>query len=64
MIRNGHAGFGRGASEKDREAPRRRPTSAADNKLKQAAIARIAPTGTAPGRYKPADAVLAFLEQL
>ncbi len=30
MIRNGHAGFGRGVSEKDRKAPRRGPTSAAD----------------------------------
>ena len=28
MIRNGHAGFGRGVSEKDRTAPRRGPTSA------------------------------------
>ena len=28
MIRNGHAGFGRGVSEKDRKAPRRGPTSA------------------------------------
>lgn len=36
----------------------------ADNKLKQTAIERIAPTGTPPGRYKPADAVLAFLEGL
>ena len=36
----------------------------ADNKLKQAAIDRIAPTGTPPGRYKPADSVLAFLEDL
>ena len=28
MIRNGHAGFGRGVSEKDRKVPRRGPTSA------------------------------------
>ena len=28
MIRNGHAGFGRGVSEKDRTIPRRGPTSA------------------------------------
>ena len=28
MIRNGHAGFGRGVSEKDHKAPRRGPTSA------------------------------------
>ena len=27
MIRNGHAGFGRGVSEKDHKAPRRGPTS-------------------------------------
>ena len=27
MIGNDHAGFGRGALEKDREAPRQRPTS-------------------------------------
>jgi integrase/recombinase XerD len=36
----------------------------ADNKLKQAAIDRTAPTGTRPGRYKPPDRVLAFLQQL
>ena len=36
----------------------------ADNKLKQSAIERITPTGTPPGKYKPADAVLAFLEGL
>jgi len=36
----------------------------ADNKLKQTAIQRIAPTGTPPGKYKPADAILAFLEGL
>ena len=29
MIGNGHAGFGRGALEKGRKAPRQRPTSAA-----------------------------------
>jgi hypothetical protein len=28
VIRNGHAGFGRGVSEKDHKAPRRGPTSA------------------------------------
>ena len=28
MIENGHTGFGRGAPEKDRKAPRQRPTSA------------------------------------
>jgi integrase/recombinase XerD len=36
----------------------------ADNKLKQAAIERAAPLGTKPGRYRPADPVLAFLEHL
>jgi integrase/recombinase XerD len=36
----------------------------ADNKLKQEAIDRIAPTGTPPGRYKPPDRLLAFLEGL
>jgi integrase/recombinase XerD len=36
----------------------------ADNKLKQQAIDRTAPTGTPPGRYKPPDRLLAFLEGL
>jgi hypothetical protein len=36
----------------------------ADNKLKQQAIDRTAPTGTPPGRYKPPDQLLAFLERL
>jgi site-specific recombinase XerD len=36
----------------------------ADNKLKQDAIDRTAPLGTTPGRYRPADPVLAFLEAL
>ena len=37
----------------------------ADMKTKEAALARTAPTGTAPGRYKPAgDALLAFLQSL
>jgi site-specific recombinase XerD len=36
----------------------------ADNKLKQQAIERTTPTGTAPGRYRPSDAVIAFLDQL
>ena len=35
----------------------------ADNKLKQQAIDRTAPTGTPPGRYKPPDQLLAFLEE-
>lgn len=36
----------------------------ADNKLKQQAIDRTAPTGTPPGRYQPPDTLLAFLERL
>jgi integrase/recombinase XerD len=36
----------------------------ADNRLKQQAIERAAPTGTPPGRYKPPDRVLAFLDGL
>jgi integrase/recombinase XerD len=36
----------------------------ADNKLKQDAIERAAPFGTRPGRYRPADTLLAFLEGL
>jgi integrase len=36
----------------------------ADPKLKEQAIARTAPLGTKPGRYRPADALLAFLEGL
>jgi integrase/recombinase XerD len=36
----------------------------ADNKLKQRAIERTAPTGTPPGRYKPPDSLLAFLDGL
>ena len=36
----------------------------ADNKLKQQAIERTAPTGTPPGRYRPSDPLLAFLEGL
>jgi integrase/recombinase XerD len=36
----------------------------ADNKLKQRAIERTAPTGTPPGRYKPPDTLLAFLDGL
>jgi integrase/recombinase XerD len=35
-----------------------------DNKLKQQAIDRTAPTGTPPGRYQPTDRLLAFLERL
>ncbi|MFI4878399.1 MAG: tyrosine-type recombinase/integrase [Steroidobacterales bacterium] len=36
----------------------------ADNKLKQQAIERTAPTGTRPGRYRPPDTLMAFLEAL
>jgi site-specific recombinase XerD len=36
----------------------------ADDKLKQEAIERAAPIGTRPGRYRPADTLLAFPEAL
>ena len=36
----------------------------ADPALKEQAIARTAPLGTKPGRYRPSDALLAFLESL
>ncbi len=36
----------------------------ADLAIKQRALARTAPTGTAPGRYRPPDTLLAFLEAL
>lgn len=36
----------------------------ADNRLKEQAIERTAPTGTPPGRYRAPDALLAFLERL
>jgi integrase/recombinase XerD len=36
----------------------------ADLAIKERALARTAPIGTAPGRYRPADPVLAFLESL
>jgi site-specific recombinase XerD len=36
----------------------------ADPALKEEAIARIAPLGVKPGRYRPPDALLAFLESL
>ena len=35
-----------------------------DPRLKEEAIARIAPLGTKAGRYQPADRLLAFLEAL
>ncbi len=36
----------------------------ADLRLKEQALARTAPSGRAPGRYRPADALLSFLEGL
>jgi site-specific recombinase XerD len=36
----------------------------ADLATKERALARTAPTGTTPGRYRPPDALLAFLESL
>jgi len=36
----------------------------ADLALKERAIARTAPQNTTPGRYQPADDVLAFLDRL
>jgi integrase/recombinase XerD len=36
----------------------------ADQTLKERALARTTPPDTAPGRYRPPDALLAFLEQL
>jgi integrase len=36
----------------------------ADPKLKEQAIARTAPLGTKPGRYRPSDPTLAFLDGL
>jgi integrase len=36
----------------------------ADPALKERAIARIAPLGALPGRYRPSDTLLAFLEDL
>jgi integrase/recombinase XerD len=36
----------------------------ADPALKEQAVARIAPLGAKPGRYRPSDALLAFLEGL
>ena len=36
----------------------------ADNRLKQQAIDRTTPTGTRPGRYRPPDATIAFLDRL
>ncbi len=36
----------------------------ADLALKEKALARTAPPGTKPGRYKPPDTILAFLQTL
>jgi integrase/recombinase XerD len=36
----------------------------ADPALKEKAIARTAPVGAKPGRYRPSDTLLAFLEAL
>jgi integrase len=36
----------------------------ADLELKQRALDRTTPAGTRPGRYKPTDRLLAFLEAL
>lgn len=36
----------------------------ADLALKERALARTAPTGTVPGRYRPPDSLIAFLEAL
>jgi integrase/recombinase XerD len=36
----------------------------ADPALKQRAVDRIAPVGAKHGRYRPTDALLAFLERL
>ena len=36
----------------------------ADMSIKERAIARTAPVNTEPGRYRPSDQLLAFLENL
>ena len=36
----------------------------ADMRLKERAIARVTPPGTTPGRYRPPDTLLAFLDAL
>ena len=36
----------------------------ADPKLKEQAVARITPLGVKPGRYRPSDALIAFLQDL
>ncbi len=36
----------------------------ADLRLKEKALARVSPTALPPGRYRPDDTLLAFLESL
>jgi integrase/recombinase XerD len=36
----------------------------ADMAIKERALARVTPIGVKPGRYRPTDALLAFLEGL
>ncbi len=36
----------------------------ADMRIKERALARATPTGVTPGRYRPPDRLLAFLEGL
>ncbi len=36
----------------------------ADLTMKQAALDRVTPPNTTPGRYRPPDAVIAFLDNL
>jgi len=36
----------------------------ADMAIKERALARTTPTGSTPGRYRPPDTLLAFLEAL
>jgi len=40
------------------------PPEHADLALKERAIARTAPRNTTPGRYQPADDIMAFLDAL
>jgi integrase len=47
------------------ESPRStQPYLHADLALKERALARTAPANTKPGRYRPPDTLLAFLESL
>ena len=36
----------------------------ADMTIKEQALARVQPRGTSPGRYRPPDTLLAFLDNL